>query len=165
MGFSGAATAAGSPPREEEQMRKAFRILAVLALALAGTLAVATPANAALSGPHYWMYTDDPNNGGLVEFWSDGDHVILCDQRADGRTAHLEVDDASAGYKKLYTLTASGNGVCQAAHASDGGSHNLPEYHCIYFYIWLTDSGIYIIGSGDAAQWANDNEFKFNCNP
>ena len=147
-------------------MRKAIRILAVLVLALAGTLAVATPANA-LSGPHYWMYTNDnfDPHGGKVEFWADGDHVILCDTRADGRSVHLEVDDASNGYVKKYTLTASGNGVCQAAHASDGGSHNLPEYHCIYFDIWLTDSGVYILGSEDTAQWANDNEFKFNCNP
>jgi len=145
-------------------MRKATRILAVMALALAGTLAVATPANA-LSGPHYWMYSDDSNSGGRVDFWSDGDHVKLCDVRADGRTAQLKVADATTGYNILYTLTASGNGVCDAAHASQGGARNLPEGHCIWFQIYLTDSSTYVSGSADTAQWANDNEFAFNCNP
>jgi hypothetical protein len=144
-------------------MRKATRILTVLALALAGTLAVATPASADPSGPHYWMYTDDSRNGGRVDFWSNGDHVLLCDIEADGRSANLRVADASNAFITLYYLKASGNGVCDAAHASDGGTHNLPEGHCIWFQIFLTDNGDFVSGSGDTAQWANDNEFAYNC--
>ena len=148
-------------------MRRVLRLLVVGVLGLAASVFVASPANAEPSGPHYWMYTNDnfSPHGGKVDFYSDGDHVKLCDTRADGRRVHLLVQDADNRYTVLYYLEASGNGVCDAAHASDGGSHNLPEGHCIYFDIWLTDSGVYILGSEDTAQWANDNEFKYNCEP
>jgi len=146
-------------------MGKVLRLLAVGVLGLAASVFAATPANAEPSGPHYWMYTDDDGNGGRVDFYSVGDHVKLCDIRADGRRAHVRVADASNAFITLYYLEASGNGVCDAAHASDGGRHDLPEGHCIWFQIYLTDAGEYVSGSGDVAQWANDNEFKYNCNP
>jgi hypothetical protein len=64
-----------------------------------------------------------------------------------------------------YTLTAAGKGVCDAGHASQGGVYDLPEGHCFWFQIYLTDAGTYVSGSADTAQWANDNEFAYNCNP
>jgi len=131
------------------------------------------PANALdLEGPEHHMWTNESvpigaSKGGKVEFWPYGDHIYVCDKRADGRHVFAAVYqwDSGRGWTQLFNLTASGNGVCKASHGSMGSVHDLRENGCFLFSIELRDGDNYVQGSYDEAQWANDNERAFNCNP
>lgn len=145
-------------------MKRRLAALLIITLASTGiaTTGVGTPAWAA-DGPHYWMYTDDPApNGGKVDFWTIGDIVQVCDNDADGYHVKLTVFDETA-WKYLYSLTASGSGVCNTRRASDGGVYDLPEGHCFEFDITLYDGSTYVSGSEDWARWRNYNDATANC--
>jgi hypothetical protein len=129
-----------------------------------GTMVVTDQALAAdaIAGPHYWMYTDDDNPGGRIDFWPNGDVVELCDTQADGYSVHADLGPNSGSGFVGYSLSVGGNGKCVIARASQGGTRDLPEEACIAVFIFLNKSG----GSPqftDSAAWINDNDVKANC--
>jgi hypothetical protein len=144
--------------------RKLLSLLAVPAMTAAMALAGAGSA-AAYSGPHYWMYTDDGNPGGKVEFWPDGDIFKVCDIQADGAHVHVVLYDIET--YKGYDITASGNGNCTTRRASDGAGFDLPEkgrsQGCISVNIRLWKGSSYVWDSEDKANWWNDNDNKDDC--
>ncbi|MCE7002392.1 hypothetical protein LWC34_06035 [Kibdelosporangium philippinense] len=137
--------------------------IASLTAALVAMTAVVLPGQAqAATGPHHWMYTEDDNPGGKVDFWPNGDIVQLCDQQADGARAELHVYDATAGGLVMH-LEAVGDGVCVSRRASDGGRYDLAENHCFRFNIQLRNNGTVVNPSFDQAHWRNYNDAKANC--
>jgi len=139
------------------------KVLAALLAVMTAVIFGPPTAASAADGPHYWMYTDDSApNGGKVDFWSLGDIVQVCDIDADSARAVVTVQDLTSGYA-LYTVEASGNGVCSSRRASDGGVYDLTEGHCIGVNIYLLDNGKEVPGSWDSAGWRNYNDAKVNC--
>jgi hypothetical protein len=116
----------------------------------------------AIAGPHYWMYTDDDNPGGRIDFWPNGDVVELCDTQADGYAAYASVGPNSGSGWVGYNLSVGGNGKCVIHRASQGGHYDLPEEACIAVFVFLDKNG----GTPqftDSAAWINDNDVKANC--
>lgn len=113
-----------------------------------------------ISGPHYWMYTDDDNPGGRIDFWPNGDVVELCDIQADGYGVYADVN---AYTSSAYELSVGGNGKCVVARASQGGVRDLREEACITFVIFLDKSSTGMPAFVDSAAWLNDNDIKANC--
>jgi hypothetical protein len=144
------------------KIRTASSLTAAFVALTAAVVAVPGQALAA-ADPHYWMYTNDDNPGGKVDFWSNGDIIQLCDQQADGARAELNVYDATAGSGLLFHMEASGNGVCVSHRASDGGRYDLAENHCFRFNIQLTNNGQVVNPSFDQAHWRNYNDAKADC--
>ncbi|MFG3691730.1 hypothetical protein [Micromonospora sp. NPDC047740] len=144
--------------------RTAKSLAAAFVALTAAVVAVPGQAQAApLADPHYWMYTDDDNPGGRVDFWPNGDIVQLCDLQADGARAELNIYDATAGGVFKYHLEASGNGSCSTGRASLGAPFDLAEGHCFRFNISLTDNGQVVNPSFDQAHWRNYNDATANC--
>jgi hypothetical protein len=129
-----------------------------------GTTVVTDQALAAnaIAGPHYWMYTNDDNPGGRIDFWPDGDIVELCDIQADGYSVHAAIGPNSGSGFVGYNLSVGGNGKCVIARASQGGTRDLPEEACIAFFIFLNKGGGFPQFM-DSAAWINDNDIKANC--
>lgn len=130
-------------------LKKLLTVGAAVLFAVAGTLVVASPAQAA-DCDHLW-YTDESDSVGSVDqggrlcFRENGDYVWFTDFDADGWSAFLAVYMDGTG-QLLYTLKASGAGDVQTANAGDGiAFHNLPEV-AIRFKMYLTKSGSNPIG-------------------
>jgi len=127
---------------------KLWRLTAVAVAAAFLSLLAASPAAAADN----WMYTDDSNPGGKVEFTQLGDIVKLCDIEADDHSTILTVYDQTT-YKKAYVITAAGNGNCTTRDVNDGGVYNLIEDHQYWFEICLYRGGVW--SACDEAIWNN----------
>lgn len=144
--------------------RKLLSLLTVPLAAAALVTAGAGTANA-YSGPHYWMYTDDDNPGGKVEFWPDGDIFKVCDIQADGASVHVVLYDIYT--YKGYDISAAGNGNCTTRRKSDGAQYDLPErgrdQGCVNVDIRLWKNGTTVWNSQDQAAWWNDNDTKDDC--
>ncbi|WP_328418159.1 hypothetical protein OG470_31380 [Micromonospora sp. NBC_00389] len=142
-------------------LRRIATTLVALVATLTASAVIASPAQA-YSGPHYWMYTNDGNPGGRVDFWPDGDIVQVCDVQADGAHVNVVLHDIFTGAG--YSVQASGNGNCTTRRASQGGSYDLNERSssrgCYLFNIRLWDDIHYVSGSEDKAAWWNDNAAK-----
>jgi hypothetical protein len=145
-------------------MRRKLLALLTVPLTIAG-LTLTTGTAAAYSGPHYWMYTDDGNPGGKVEFWPDGDIFKVCDIQADGAHVHVVLYDIET--YKGYEISATGDGNCTTRRASDGAQYDMPERGrssgCISVNIRLWKGHDYVDGSEDKANWWNDNNTKDDC--
>jgi hypothetical protein len=130
----------------------------------AGTTVVTDRALAAdaIAGPHYWMYTDDDNPGGRIDFWPNGDVVELCDIQADGYAAYASLGPNSGSGWVGYSLSVGGNGKCVIHRASQGGHYDLPEEACVAVFIFLDKNGGFPQFT-DSAAWINDNDVKANC--
>lgn len=112
-----------------------------------------------ISGPHYWMYTDDGNSGGRIDFWPNGDVFELCDIQADGHGVHAGVAPLPITAGNTFGLSVAGNGSCAVSRGSQGGVHDLPEEACINVWIGINSLPEY----DDGAYWVNDNDIKANC--
>jgi hypothetical protein len=115
-----------------------------------------------ISGPHYWMYTNDANPGGRIDFWPNGDVFELCDIQADGHGVNAYYYWVAAnGYYTGIDMDASGSGTCTVSRGSQGGLRDLPEEACIGVQIGINTLPQY----DDVAYWLNDNDIKANCSP
>jgi hypothetical protein len=102
-----------------------------------------------------WMYTDDSDPGGRVQFEAYGDVMRLCDIEADGYAVYLEVwDYTSQTYKYDYTI--GGDGRCIELRASLGAPYNLAEGHVFRVSVALAKDGYYAYYK-DEAYWENNN--------
>ena len=115
-------------------------------------------------GPHHWMYTDDDNPGGRVDFWPQGDIVRISDTQDDGAavevTVRNETKDPDKGeYKRMF----EGAGWGKEYRASMEQPYNLAEGHCFWFRIRLIKNGEVVSGSKDTAQWRNYNNTDKEC--
>jgi hypothetical protein len=129
-------------------LTKLWRLLAVATAAAFLSLLAASPAAAADN----WMYTDDSNPGGKVEFTQLGDIVKLCDIEADDHSTILYVWDQTT-HKKAYVITAAGNGNCTTRNVNNGGVYDLIEDHQYSFEICLNRGSVYTYC--DTAIWNN----------
>jgi hypothetical protein len=150
------------------EMRKIFSVVAVsvavVSMSLFGRSGIASAADSveytditydpAVSGPHYWMYTDDGNPGGKIDFWPNGDIVRLCDTQADGKYAHATyIWSVNNHIHSVDLETVNGNGTCVVSR------QDIPEEKCVFFVILL---GPDFPAWEDDAYWLNDNDVKAN---
>ena len=145
-------------------MRRRFVTAAFVAVLTAALSVTGVSQAQAYAGPHHWMYTNDDNPGGRVDFWPDGDIVKVCDLQADGHRVTVQVSRWYPGdYHSDYRVEAVGNGDCTTVRASMGQPWNLLEGACMHFDIRLFDNGYLNFDSPDEAAWWNDNNDKGNC--
>lgn len=109
------------------------------------------------SGPHHWMYSDDDNPGGRLDFWPAQDKMRVCDLQKDGYSAQAEIGHEG---RLLYRLKGTGKGDCQTFDKSD---KDLREGECFDVTIGLYKNGRLLDQSWDWAIWRNDNDEKINC--
>jgi hypothetical protein len=139
-------------------MKQPTRTLTALAAtALIGLGVAVGPATHASAATIYdeWMYTDDGDPGGRVQFKAYGDIMRLCDIEADGYAVYLEVWDYNTGALQ-YNYQIGGNGRCIELRASLGGKYDLTEGHAFRVKISLAKDG-YGGYYRDEAIWLNDN--------
>lgn len=114
----------------------AARIALVTGAAITAAVVATSPAAAITYGYGPWY---DGLKGAVAYFEKTGDHLKVCDVKADGNNAQVIVDDETTG-EYLYTLTdTKDDGHCHYASAADGGVHNLPEKHWISFKVYTGD--------------------------
>ncbi|MFF5264268.1 hypothetical protein ACFY4C_35535 [Actinomadura viridis] len=115
-------------------------------------------------GPHHWMYTDDDNSGGRVDFWPQGDIVTISDMQDDGAAVEVTVrNETKDPDKREYRETFQGYGWSKTFRASMGQPWNLAEGHCFRFRIRLIKNGQVVDKSKDIAQWRNYNNTTKEC--
>jgi hypothetical protein len=112
-----------------------------------------------ISGPHYWMYTNDANPGGRIDFWPNGDVFELCDIQADGHGVNAYYYYWFGDLYNGIGMDVAGNGKCVVNRGSQGGTYDLPEEACIVVQIGINTLPQY----DDHARWLNDNDIKANC--
>ncbi|ANZ40975.1 hypothetical protein BBK82_38325 [Lentzea guizhouensis] len=132
------------------KLRQTLAAVGTTAAAIALSLTMASPAHAA----DEWMYTDDGDPGGKVEFTANGDVVKLCDIEEDGHSVYLRVRDSNSNAVQ-YTYTIGGEGRCQTFRASLGEPYDLTEGRAYDFRICLSKNGSH--SYCDDATWKNQN--------
>lgn len=119
-------------------------------------------ASSLMAGLYAWMYTDEPDPGGLVYFEpasSGGDAVLLDDVESDGNGVRITVWDETKDpdLHKFTFYNRLGKDKQVSSNASMGAPYDLAEGNCFKFRIQLVDGSNVIENSTDYAQWRNDN--------
>ncbi|MDT0455516.1 hypothetical protein RM550_07155 [Streptomyces sp. DSM 41527] len=130
-----------------------FRIGRILvgATALASAALAMTAGSASAAG---WDHIFGPNvegsSGVRVYVQEHGDVVKLCDTKADGYSAQLEVYEDGYSNASYYMTVTTGAGTCKTHRASDGAKYNLDENNGVSF-------GFYGKGPESSANWENND--------
>ncbi|MFE7077389.1 hypothetical protein ACFU96_45650 [Streptomyces sp. NPDC057620] len=127
-------------------------------------------ASSLMAGLYAWMWTDEPDPGGLVYFEpasGGGDAVSLHDKETDGNGVRITVWDETKDpdLHKFTFYNRLGKDKSVGSDASMGAPYDLAEGNCFKFRIQLVDGSNVIENSTDYAQWRNDNDADYvrNC--
>lgn len=121
-----------------------------------------------MAGNYMWMWTDEPDPGGLVYFEpgdAGGDAVSLHDKESDGHGVRITVWDETRDpdLHKFTFYNRLGKDKSVASNASMGAPYDLAEGHCFKFRIQLINGSNVAENSTDYAQWRNSNQQVSNC--
>lgn len=100
--------------------------IAIAALAFAAAAVMTGAGSASAAGEvHTWKAT-----GVKVHIEENGDVVTVCDTKANGQAARIDVSVGNSEHVR-YSATAKKKGDCATRRASQHGDYDLPEHRTI----------------------------------
>jgi hypothetical protein len=104
-------------------------------MALAATTLITTSGNASAVEPPGIQWDHVYSATGVRIYVKEyGDIISVCDTKANGYAAFVEVRDINAWPYNYEMKASGGKGTCKTHRASDGARYNLPEHIPVDLY-------------------------------